>query len=318
MLNQLLQLLSDGDFHSGEALGASLGVSRAAVWKHIRKLDELGIPYSSIKGKGYRLPSAIELLDADKIRTQLDGRLDVFEVLLSVDSTNTYLFDRAASLMGQRCVVMAEQQLAGRGRRGRQWVSPFGKNIYVSMLSSFNGGLHLLGGLSLVCAIAVRRALTSVGVPNVQVKWPNDVYIGGKKAAGILLEVTGEYNSHCQVVMGIGVNMSLSDDEAQAIEQPWVAVKDICPHVSRHDLSVTLINELLSVVREFEQEGFTPFQHEWSEHDVFHNEAVRVVAPSSSLDGTVYGVNRKGELLLQTDVGMQTITAGELSVRLVD
>src|SRR5690606_16775006 len=137
MLNNILHLLADGQFHSGEELGEKLGVSRAAVWKQLKKLDDLNIPYSSVKGKGYRLQDAIELLDADAIRNRLTQRLDILEVLLDVDSTNTWLFRRASGHMGRRYAVLAEKQVAGRGRRGRQWVSPFGKNIYLSLLVSF-------------------------------------------------------------------------------------------------------------------------------------------------------------------------------------
>ena len=129
MLNNILRLLADGQFHSGEELGEALGVSRAAVWKQLKKLEELEIPYSSVKGKGYRLQDAIELLDQDVIRRQLTQRLDILDVLLDVDSTNTWLFQRAADHMGKRYAVLAEKQVAGRGRRGRHWVSPFGKNI---------------------------------------------------------------------------------------------------------------------------------------------------------------------------------------------
>ncbi len=131
MLNRILELLADGQFHSGEELGEKLGVSRAAVWKQLKKLDELNIPYSSVKGKGYRLQDAIELLDKERIQQTLSQRLDILEILLDVGSTNTYLFERAGDHMGKRYAVLAEKQVSGRGRRGRQWVSPFGKNIYL-------------------------------------------------------------------------------------------------------------------------------------------------------------------------------------------
>ena len=220
MLNKILTLLADGQFHSGEEVGQALGVSRAAVWKHMKKLDELDIPYSSVKGRGYRLQDDIELLDEKRIQEALSQRLDILEILLDVNSTNTYLFERAADHMGKRYAVLAEKQVGGRGRRGRQWVSPFGKNIYLSLLTSFAGGVASLEGLSLMTAIAVEKAMARLGVGDIGLKWPNDVYARGKKLAGILLEVTGEYSSHCQVVMGIGLNLSLSEKDAAQIEQP--------------------------------------------------------------------------------------------------
>ena len=315
MLNKLLGLLSDGQFHSGEELGESLGVSRAAVWKQLKKLDDLDIPYSSVKGKGYRLHDEIELLDGERIQSGISQRLDCLEVLLDVDSTNSYLFQKASDHMGKRYAVMAEKQAAGRGRRGRQWVSPFGKNIYLSLLVSFAGGVAALEGLSLVTAIAVERALLKLGINDVGLKWPNDIYADGKKLAGILLEVTGEYNSHCQVVIGIGLNLSLSDKDAEDIGQPWTALKNIRPDLSRNDVATVLLNELLLAVDEFQKQGFAVFQEYWSQRDIYHNQEVVILSPGNDKRGIVKGVNRKGELLLHTDKGMEVIVAGEISVR---
>ncbi|MGB1091882.1 MAG: biotin--[acetyl-CoA-carboxylase] ligase, partial [Oceanobacter sp.] len=204
MLNQILTLLADGRFHSGDDLGAELGVSRAAVWKHIKKLEELDVPISSVKGKGYRLHDDIELLDPDVIRAQLSHRLDRLDTLLTVDSTNTYLLEQAADHMGKRFAALAEMQTGGRGRRGRHWVSPFGKNIYLSLLVTLPGEVGQQFGLSLVTAIAVEQALTKQGIDGISLKWPNDVYLNGRKLAGILLEARQSQPGFCQVVIGIG------------------------------------------------------------------------------------------------------------------
>ena len=315
MLKQLLTYLADGQFHSGEELGEAMGVSRAAVWKQLKKLDELEIPFSSVKGKGYRLHDPIELLDEAHIRAGLSQRLDLLELLLDVDSTNTYLFDRASDHMGKRYAVFAEKQSSGRGRRGRHWVSPFGRNLYMSLLVSFSGGMSALEGLSLTVGVAVERALVRLGIQGVGLKWPNDIYADGRKLAGILLEVTGEYNSHCQVVIGIGMNLSMSKDEARDIDQPWVDLRSLKPDLSRNDVAAVLLDELLNCVDEFQKEGFAPMQQYWSERDIYHGQEVTVSSPSQSITGVVSGVNRKGELMLRTSRGMEVITAGELSVR---
>lgn len=315
MLKQLLAQLADGQFHSGEELGEALGVSRAAVWKQLKKLDELQIPYSSVKGKGYRLHDAIELLDEERIRAALSQRLDQLDILLDIPSTNTYLFERASDHMGKHYAVLAEKQSQGRGRRGRQWVSPFGKNLYLSLLVSFSGGMASLEGLSLVTAIAVERALSGLGIEGVGLKWPNDIYADGRKLAGILLEVTGEYNSHCQVVIGIGLNLSLSDEEAAAIDQPWVDLSSLKPGLSRNAVAAAVLNELLLAVAEFRQQGFAPLQQYWTERDIFHNKDVQISSASWQMAGKVKGVNRKGELMLQTERGTEVISAGEISVR---
>ncbi len=318
MLNKLLAQLADGQFHSGEELGEKLGVSRAAVWKQLKKLDELDIPYSSVKGKGYRLHDAIELLDDAFVRDHINQRLDILDILLDVDSTNSYLFKKASDHMGKRYAVLAEKQAAGRGRRGRQWVSPFGKNIYLSLLASFSGGIAALEGLSLVTAIAVEKALVKLGIDAIGLKWPNDIYADGKKLAGILLEVTGEYNSHCQVVIGIGLNLALSDDDAADIGQPWAALKHIRPELSRNQVAGVLINELLVALDEFQKHGFAAYQEYWSKRDIYQGKDVRIISPGHEKHGVVKGVNRKGELLLHTDKGVEVIAAGEISVRPVE
>lgn len=315
MLNKLLALLADGQFHSGEELGDALGVSRAAVWKQLKKLEDLDVPFSSVKGKGYRLHDAIELLDESQIRSCISQRLDILELLLDVDSTNTYLFNRASDHMGKRYAVMAEKQNHGRGRRGRQWVSPFGRNIYLSLLVSFSGGMSALEGLSLTTAIAVERALRRLDIQGVGLKWPNDIYADGRKLAGILLEVTGEYNSHCQVVIGIGLNLSMNESEAKNIDQPWVDLRSLNPNLSRNEVAGVLLDELLTCIDTFQKEGFAPLQEYWSERDIYHESEVSVVSPSQEITGVVKGVNRKGELLLKTSRGMEVISAGELSVR---
>ena len=318
MLKKLLLHLADGQFHSGEALGEAMGVSRAAVWKQLKKLEELEVPFSSVKGKGYRLHDPIELLDEADIRSAVSQRLDCLELLLEVNSTNTYLFERASDHMGKRYAVLAEKQSTGRGRRGRQWISPFGRNSYLSLLVSFSGGMSALEGLSLTVGIAVEKALTRLGIDGVGLKWPNDVYADGRKLAGILLEVTGEYNSHCQVVIGVGLNLSMSESEARDIDQPWVDLKSLKPDLSRNQVAGVLLDELLSSVDTFQREGFAPLQEYWSQKDIYHNKEVVISSPTQQISGTVKGVNRKGELMLRTERGMEIISAGELSVRPVN
>lgn len=315
MLRRILTLLADGQFHSGEELGQHLGVSRAAVWKQLKKLDELNIPYSSIRGKGYRLPEPIELLSLAEIEAGLSQRIDKLEVLIDVPSTNTYLLQQSADYMGQLYAALAEKQSAGKGRRGRLWVSPFGKSIYLSLLATFAGGIASLEGLSLMVAIAVERALVKLGVEGIGLKWPNDVYAQGKKLAGILLEVNGEYSSHCQVVIGVGLNLAMNEKDAAEIHQPWVELQSLKPELSRNQVAATLLDELLKVVSDFQQDGFAPYQQYWSERDIYHNQPVRIVSGDKEREGVVKGVNRKGELMLKTERGMQVLNAGEVSVR---
>lgn len=316
MLRNLLEILSDGNFHSGEELGTQLGVTRAAVWKQLKKLEALNIPLSSVKGKGYRLSDAIQLLDERIIKDNVSSRLDCLEVLLNTESTNSYLLDKASDHMGKRYAVLAEKQESGRGRRGRTWVSPFGKNIYLSMLWSFSGGIGSLEGLSLVIAIAVERALAQLGVDDAKLKWPNDVYLDNKKLAGILLEVSGEYSGYCQVVIGIGLNINLSEFDAENIDQPWAQLSEHLKDTDRNSIASALIENLIKAIEEFDRQGFAPFKDYWTERDAFLNREVNLILPNHTRSGLARGVNGKGELLLETEKGLESINAGELSLRL--
>ncbi len=316
MLRNLLTILADGNFHSGEELGNQLGVTRAAVWKQLKKLEALNIPLSSVKGKGYRLSDAIELLDQEAIEEKIEGRLDCLEVLLNTESTNSYLLNKASDHMGKRYAVLAEKQESGRGRRGRTWVSPFGKNIYLSMLWSFSGGLGSLEGLSLVIAIAVERALAELGVADAKLKWPNDVYLNDKKLAGILLEVSGEYSGYCQVVIGIGLNIKLSDYDAESIDQPWAQLSEHLGGIDRNSVAAAVINQLIKAIEQFDKQGFESFQDYWLSKDAFIDQEVNLVLPNNVCTGIAKGVNSKGQLLLQTATGLEVVNAGELSLRL--
>lgn len=318
MLKQIVSLLADGQFHSGEELGEALGISRPAVWKQVQKLDALAIPYSSVRGRGYRLQDPIELLDKDLLLNKVTQRLDRLDILLDVGSTNTWLIERAADHVGKRCAVLAEKQIAGRGRRGRHWVSPFGKNIYLSLLITFPKAITELDGFSLMTAIAVERVLTRFGIDGIALKWPNDVYAHNKKLAGILLEVAGQYGQYTQVVIGVGLNMDLSATDAQDIQQPWVALRSLKADLSRNEVSAALIDELLLLADEFQQDGFAPWQQYWCERDIYLNKDVRIVAANYEKHGVVKGVNRKGELMLKSERGIELINAGEISVRSID
>ena len=184
---KLIALLADGEFHSGEQLGESLGMSRAAINKHIQTVREWGLDVFTVPGKGYSLPAPMQLLEAERILRGLDDKR--VTVLPVVDSTNQYLLDRIETLQsGDACI--AEYQLAGRGRRGRQWISPFGANLYLSMFWRLEQGPAAAMGLSLVIGMVMAEVLQRLGAKDVRVKWPNDVYVNGRKLCGILAETS--------------------------------------------------------------------------------------------------------------------------------
>jgi BirA family biotin operon repressor/biotin-[acetyl-CoA-carboxylase] ligase len=319
----LVERLADGEFHSGEELGAALGVSRAAVWKQLQRLREAtGLAFESVRGRGYRLPGGIELLQRESVLEQLSAScrplLAGFELHDQIDSTNR----RALSLLqegaGGGWLVSAEQQLAGRGRRGRQWQSPYGRNLYCSLTWVFEGGAAALEGLSLAVGVAVIDALVAIGVAGVGLKWPNDVIADRAKLAGILLEMAGEADGRCQVVVGIGINVNMRGSGAEpAIDQAWTDVATLQgAAVSRNQLLAALLEALLPALRRFESEGFAPFRERWSALDAFANEEVVLHLGERMVLGRAIGVNDQGALGIDTPMGRQWFHGGEVSLRL--
>lgn len=318
-LYPLLHTIADGEFHSGEELARLLGVSRTAVWKQLQKIQlATGLQLESIKGRGYRLRQTLELLDRERIVAAAGPLLAQLEVHQHIDSTNRLALERAHEGCGRGHVVVAEQQTAGRGRRGRQWVSPFGCNIYCSAIWEFDGGAAALEGLSLAVGVAVARALTAIGVRDVGLKWPNDVVWGGRKLAGILLEMVGDAAGRCQVVIGIGINVAMAGSEQTTrIDQPWVDVQTaLGGPVSRNDLLAALLAHLLPTLQQFEREGFAALRSAWSELDSFYGRDVVVHLGERLVPGVAAGVGASGALLIDTDNGRQEFHGGEVSLRL--
>ncbi|GAB1262934.1 bifunctional biotin--[acetyl-CoA-carboxylase] ligase/biotin operon repressor BirA [Aurantivibrio plasticivorans] len=318
-IEKVIEILADGGIHSGEELGAALGVSRTAVWKQLKKLEGMGLCVESVKGRGYRLPNGLELLELTKLKAQVSEQmlthLTGIELFGSIDSTNTHVMNRAQDGAGHGLLCLAEHQTSGRGRQGRQWVSPYGRNIYLSLGWQFVSGVAALEGLSLAIGLAIARALINHGVEGVQLKWPNDVLINHHKVAGVLLEMTGDASGVCQVVVGVGINVHMLESEAKDIEQAWVSVGDI-KKVSRNTLAGDLVHELLVILSEFEAGGFAPLREEWEAFDLFRDRDVCITAGDQVTEGRVLGVSDNGALRLHSASGdEQLIYGGEASLR---
>jgi len=224
-LRRLVALLADGKFHSGEALGATLGLKRSTIWNRVQALGELGLDVFAVRGRGYRLARSLEPLDQDRIVAELDprraARLAGLEVLLEVDSTNRHLAEAARRGLPDPYACLAEGQTAGRGRLGRPWVSPFGRNVYLSVLRRFHQPPEAIQGLGLAVGAAAAEAVAGLGVADVGLKWPNDLMWRGRKLAGILLEMAGEGTGPWTLVAGIGMNVDMTPGVGAAIDQPW-------------------------------------------------------------------------------------------------
>lgn len=317
----LLQLLADGRFHSGQQLAAQLGVSRGAIWKALKRIEQdFDLELQAVRGRGYRLEPALEFLQREQIRSALSplarALLSGMEVHTSLDSTNRYLGQLAAEGAGNGQVVLAEHQQAGRGRRGRSWVSPLAQNLYLSLLWRFDFDLARLSGLSLAVAVAVARALTRQTGIEAELKWPNDILFEGKKLGGILLEAQGESEGPCAAVIGIGLNLNMSPRQAAAIDQPWTDLRQASGQsVSRNALCVAVLDELVIALLAFAGSGLESFMADWRRRDALAGSAVRLRFSEHSITGRACGIDEQGALLLETSRGRQRYLMGEVSLR---
>jgi len=318
---KLLNILSDGAYHSGEALGSALAVSRMAVWKHVRALRECGVPLEVMKGKGYRFPGPIELLDSQTIlaglRPEIRAQLSTVDTFIEIDSTNSHLRQRALEGAPSGVVCLAEMQHAGRGRRNRHWVSPFGTNLYLSILWRSATGATELGGLSLAAGVAIIRSLESFGIDSAGLKWPNDVLVDGAKLAGILIDVVGESSGPCAVIIGIGINVSMPAGAGVHIDQPWI---DLCrltgrQRFPRNQLAARILDCTLSAMEDFACSALQPFLDEWRRHDVVNGRLVDLHLPNEVIQGKACGVDSSGALLIDTVAGQRRFASGEVSLR---
>ncbi len=315
-MQSLLTLLQDGRFHSGEALGLALGVSRAAVWKQLQEMESAyGLRVHKVRGRGYCLESPVILLERDKLLDNPGVWLP--HVLESTDSTNAEAFRCLEARREPPFFIVSERQTAGRGRRGRQWVSPFAENIYYSLLLRVEGGALQLDGLSLVVGLAVLNALQESGVVGCGLKWPNDILVGGRKIAGILLELSGDPADVCHVVIGVGINVNMRSEGA--IDQPWTSMRlEVGELVDRNTLVNSLNTHLDRYLRLHRQSGFQALQTEWESVHLWQGKEVFLSAGAQKIDGRVLGVDSRGALRLLVDGVERQYSGGELSLRLRD
>ena len=317
---QLLQILADGELHSYDSLCAALNLNPSALAEQLSAVETLGLRLESGGGTGYRLPGGLNLFNEQLIKacfgSVAEQHICAIEIHDQLDSSNRYAMELARQGPVSGHAVLAEMQSAGRGRLGKSWVSPFGRNMYLSLIWRFNAGAGALDGLSLAVSVALSRCLHKLGIHEFGVKWPNDLLSADKKFCGILVELAGNLEGPCTVVIGIGANVSIPDDEATAIDQPWTDLSRVAGYqVDRNQLAGTLINELVVMLLEYEQHGFRALKSEWEAGDLLRGESVTVHLGPNRITGIASGVAPTGALLVETDSGMREFNGGEISVR---
>lgn len=315
-MNSLIELLADGKFHSGETLGQKLKISRSAIWKQLEKLETMTqLDIQRIRGKGYRLTTPLSLLDAKKLNLAFNHW--PIRVLNNIDSTNTECIRLQTKNIPAPFAVTAEQQTLGRGRRGRQWISPFGQNIYFSLLLSLKNASTQLQGLSLTVGLAVLNTLRKAGLNKAGLKWPNDLLVENKKIAGILLEINGDPADICHVVIGIGINVNMRLNNQ--IDQAWTSLyQELTTLIDRNNLLLDLNYSLYQYLKIHFQKGFIALKEEWQNNNLWQTKQVTLLQGNQSICGKMLGIDETGALKLQVNDQIQYFNAGEVSLRLTN
>ena len=310
----MLRMLSDGRFHSGEALARSAGVSRGSIWNAAKSIEEAGLELARVKGRGYRLDKPMDWLDGDAVAGMLDSRLLDIEIVECIDSTSTELLRRSGP---HGKVIAAEMQTMGRGRMGRQWMGAPGGSLTFSLAWKFDKGAGFLSGLSLAVGVALARAMRACGVDDISLKWPNDVLYHFHKLAGILIEVKGDMLGPTLAVIGIGINFRLPDKTREGIDQAVIDIESMpVANPGRNRLFASILNELCAALRQFDQSGFSSFKEEWSGLNAYSGRRIRLKLPSGGIaEGIAAGVSEHGEILLDAGGERLAIASGEVSLR---
>lgn len=321
----LLALLADGHLHSGPELAARLDVSRTAVWKVVGELRQIGVEIASVDRRGYRLAGPCELLDAAAIRRAAGHPGRPFpcevEVHFATESTNEFLYAAPAPPAGSPRVVFAEIQLAGRGRRGRSWLAPFGSGLTFSIAWSYPEVPAELSALSLALGVQVADTLRSAGAGETMLKWPNDIVWRHRKLGGLLIQLRLEAGGAASVVVGLGLNVALSAEARSSLALPDATpVADLREAMggqlpARNALAGRLLAAMRDGLERFGGEGFAPFAARWQELDSLSGAEVRVTQSTGSIVGRALGADRDGALRVESGGRIERYLAGDVSLR---
>ncbi len=323
MRDKILKILMDNqkEFLSGEEISIALGITRAAVWKHIKSLKQDGFEIESRSRLGYRLIAIPEVLDEvtlmQSMRTKIIGKN--IEVHNTIDSTNNRAKELALEGAPEGTLVIAETQLEGRGRLGRNWISPIGKGIWMSLILRPNIPPEKAPGITTLAAVAIRRALSCVTGLNIGIKWPNDIIIDGKKVCGILTEMHGDMDTIHYLVVGMGINANLESDDFPSELIPTATSLRIVMNqsVDRRKIIALVMGEMEDIYLKYlEDNDFQSILHECKEYSVTLNRKVKVIGRDTVFEGYAIDLDVDGSLLVKRyDGSISKVMSGDVSVR---
>ncbi|MCF6766311.1 biotin--[acetyl-CoA-carboxylase] ligase [Thiotrichales bacterium 19S3-7] len=319
-LIQFCNLLSDLEIHDGNEIGEKLNVSRTAIWKYVKKLQNYGIEIASIKSKGYQFKNPLLLIDKYRIH-QAINTIKTIHIYECLDSTNDYLSALKTTATDLPIICIAEKQTKGKGRFGKPWYAPFGDNIYLSIAVAPEIDITQLSGLALAVGIGIIQAVETIcQLPKqLKLKWPNDIFYENKKLGGILIEAQAEANGQCRLVIGIGININMQCDSQanKSITQPWSSIYQASQiYQDRNPLIISMIQHTLKVIETYQLNGLTPFLPQWHKRDLLFNQTVDIVSGKHSYHGIAKGINEHGHLKLElNDNNTKIFASGEASIK---
>lgn len=320
MKEEILRLLRSADgYISGQELCNRFGVSRTAVWKAINQLKEAGYEIEAQQNKGYRLMTAPDLMTEAEIKSLLHTDWVAKEVLYfdTIDSTNTKAQELAEKGYPSGTLVVADKQESGKGRRGRSWVSPSGTGIFMTLMIKPDINPNNASMLTLVAALAVAKAITSVTGEEAMIKWPNDIVVNGKKVCGILTEMNAQFDYINHIVVGIGINVH---NESFPEEISQMASSLMIEAGGKRFHRAQIIAETMSYFEQYydtflKTQDLSALVREYDKLLVNRNKSVRVLDPKEPFDGKAMGITPKGELIVDTWESRKLVSSGEVSVR---
>ena len=320
MKEEILRLLRSADgYISGQELCNRFGVSRTAVWKAINQLKEAGYEIEAQQNKGYRLMAAPDLMTEAEIKSLMHTEWVAKEVLYfdTIDSTNTKAQELAEKGYPSGTLVVADKQESGKGRRGRSWVSPSGTGIFMTLMIKPDINPNNASMLTLVAALAVAKAITSVTGEEALIKWPNDIVVNGKKVCGILTEMNAQFDYINHIVVGIGINVH---NESFPEEISQMASSLMIEAGGKRFHRAQIIADTMSYFEQYydtflKTQDLSALVREYDELLVNMNKAVRVLDPKEPFDGKAMGITPKGELIVDTWESRKLVSSGEVSVR---
>jgi len=317
--NKLIRILSNNMDHyiSGQALSEKLHISRTAIWKHMNELKKDGYEIEGVSNKGYRIIRGPDKLSENTIRWGLQtdwlGKNIIHEERAS--STQTIAHRAAQETAEHGTVVIADEQIKGKGRMSRTWHSAKGKGMWISIILRPKIPPYRAPQLTLLTAVVLANVINKKVHPNVSIKWPNDILMNGKKAAGILTEMQAEQDQIQYIVVGIGlnINQTIQDFPEDVLKKATSLKIETGKDVSINKLVKEFLTQFETAYEEYLKEGFSSVKARWESFGFRIGEMISIQTPKTRKRATFFGIGEDGELLIQSEDGqIEKLYSGEI------